>query len=204
MARPSRSPDRPASTPYALIGIVLAVLLLGTGAFLWMTGADPGRAVIGGPFSLTSGDGKTVSDRDFRGKYMLIYFGYTFCPDVCPTSLNTMAEALDRLGPLGERVQPIFITVDPKRDDPAAVKQYAAAFGPRMIGLTGTEEQIGAVARAFRVYYRENRTGTGPNDYSMDHSSILYLMGPDGRFIAPIRAEQTPDAIAAVLRQRLS
>lgn len=204
MARPSRPPDRPASPPYALIGIVLAMLLLGTGAFLWMTGADPGRAMIGGPFSLTSGDGKTVSDRDFRGKYMLIYFGYTFCPDVCPTSLNTMAEALDRLGPLGEKVQPIFITVDPKRDDPAAVKQYAAAFGPRMLGLTGTEEQIGAIARAFRVYYRENRTGPGPNDYSMDHSSILYLMGPDGRFIAPIRAEQTPDAIAAVLRQRLS
>lgn len=204
MARPSRSPDNPSGPPYALIGIVLAMLLLGTGAFLWMTGADPGRAMIGGPFTLTSGDGKTVSDRDFRGKFMLIYFGYSFCPDVCPTSLNTMAEALDRLGPLAEKVQPIFITVDPRRDDQAAVKQYAAAFGPRMIGLTGTEEQIGAIARAFRVYYRENRTGPGPNDYSMDHSSILYLMGPDGRFIAPIRAEQTPDAIAAVLRQRLS
>ncbi len=204
MSRSPTPPDRSAATPYALIGIALAALLLATGAFLWFTGANPAKSIIGGPFTLVSGDGKPVSDTDFRGRYMLIYFGYSFCPDVCPTSLNTVAEALDRIGPLAEKVQPIFITIDPKRDNQEAVKQYAAAFGTRMIGLTGTEEQIGAVARAFRVYYREHRTGPGPNDYSMDHSSILYLMGPDGRFITPIRAEQPPEDLAAVLRRLVS
>jgi protein SCO1/2 len=190
---------RPSATPYVLIGVLLAALLLGTGAYLWITGINPAKSVIGGPFSLVTGDGKAVTDRDFRGKFMLIYFGFTFCPDVCPTSLNTMAEALDRLGAKAARVQPLFITVDPKRDDPAAVRQYAAAFGPAMIGLTGTPAQVEAVARAYRVYFRENRTGPGANDYTVDHSSMLYLMGPDGTFVAPIRAEQPPEAIAAAL-----
>lgn len=190
--------------PYALVGIALAALLIATGAFLWFTGANPGRSVIGGPFNLVSGDGKAVTDRDFRGKYLLIYFGYTFCPDVCPTSLNTVAEALDRLGAKSDRIQPVFITIDPKRDNQEAVKQYAAAFGPRMLGLTGTQEQIDAVAKAYRVYYREHRTGPGPNDYSMDHSSILYLMSPDGTFISPIRAEQPAETIAATLNRLVS
>lgn len=198
MAKPTNT------VPYAIVGVVLAALLIVTGAFLWFTSATPGRSVVGGPFTLVTGDGRTVTDRDFRGRYMLVYFGYTFCPDVCPTSLNTVAEALDRVGTLADRIQPLFITVDPKRDDQEAVRQYAAAFGSRMIGLTGTEEQVGAAARAYRVYYREHRTGPGPNDYSMDHSSILYLMGPDGRFITPIRAEQPPDDIAAVLRRLVS
>lgn len=190
---------KPSATPYVVIGAVLAALLLGTGGYLWMTGINPAKSVIGGPFSLVTGDGRAVTDRDFRGKFMLIYFGFTLCPDVCPTSLNTVAEALDKLGPKAARVQPMFITVDPKRDDQAAVRQYAAAFGPAMIGLTGTQAQVEGAARAYRVYFRENRTGPGPNDYSMDHSSILYLMGPDGAFVAPIRAGQSPEAIAAAL-----
>ncbi len=198
MAQPTNA------VPYAIVGVVLAALLIATGAFLWITNATPGRSVVGGPFTLVAGDGRTVTDRDFRGRYMLVYFGYTFCPDVCPTSLNTVAEALDRIGPLADRIQPLFVTVDPKRDDKDAVRQYAAAFGTRVIGLTGTEEQVSAAARAYRVYYREHRTGPGPNDYSMDHSSILYLMGPDGRFITPIRAEQPPEDIAAVLRRLVS
>ena len=160
-----------------------------------------GEATVGGPFTLTDHKGRRVTEQEWRGKYMLIYFGYTFCPDVCPTSLNTLSDALDRLGPLANRIQPLFITVDPKRDDQEAVARYAAAVGTRITGLTGTQEQIDAAAKAYRVYYREHRTGTGPNDYSMDHSSILYLMGPDGSFIAPIRAEQPPEDIANTLRK---
>jgi protein SCO1/2 len=183
---------------YAVVGVALAALLFGAGAFVWM-GGGAGQAGVGGPFQLVDGDGRAVSDRDFRGKYLLIYFGYTFCPDVCPTSLNTVSDALDRLGAKADRVQPLFVTVDPKRDTPAVVKQYATAFGPRFVGLTGTQAQTDAAARAYRVYFREHRTGPGPDDYSMDHSSMLYLVGPDGAFLAPVRAEQPPQEMAAAL-----
>jgi protein SCO1 len=180
---------RPPSLIYGIIGLLVAVLLLATGSFLWLSGSGT-ASLVGGPFVLEDGNGKPVTDRDFRGKYMLVYFGYTFCPDVCPTTLNEVTDALDRLGPKAARLQPIFITIDPKRDTPAVVKQYTAAFTPHLLGLTGTPEQIADVAKSYRVYYAENRTGPGPNDYSMDHSSILYLMGPDGKFIAPIRADE--------------
>ena len=194
---------RPPSYIYGVVGLVVAVLLLGTGAFLWL-GRGGTASLIGGPFSLEDGNGRQVTDRDFRGKYMLIYFGYTFCPDVCPTTLTDMADALDRLGPKADRLQPLFITIDPKRDTPAVVKQYAAAFSPRLIGLTGSPEQIAQVANAYRVYYAEHRTGPGPGDYTMDHSSILYLMGPDGRFIAPIRADETAADMAADIAKSMS
>ncbi|HXT78764.1 MAG TPA: SCO family protein [Acetobacteraceae bacterium] len=190
---------------YLVIGVLVAFLLLGTGGFLWMsTGHGDRITSLGGPFQLEDGNGKTVTDRDFRGKYTLVYFGYTFCPDVCPTTLNAVADAMDRLGSKAAKVQPLFITVDPKRDTPAVVKEYAAAFGPKIEGLTGTPEQIAAVAKEYRVYYQEHRTGPGPNDYSMDHSSILYLMGPDGRFVAPIRADQSGEQMAAALAKWIS
>lgn len=191
-------------TLYAITGLLVAVLLIGVGAYLFLSGAPPGGLTVGGPFALVDGDGKPVTDRTWRGQYTLVYFGYTFCPDVCPATLNNVADALDKLGPKADRLQPLFITVDPKRDTPAVVKQYAAAFGPRMIGLTGTAEQIAAAAKAYRVYYAEHRTGTGPDDYSMDHSSVLYLMGPDGRFIAPVRADQSGPEIAAALAKLMS
>ncbi|HLY89548.1 MAG TPA: SCO family protein [Acetobacteraceae bacterium] len=188
---------------YGIIGLVVAVLIMGTGAFFWLSGGGS-ASLVGGPFTLEDGAGKQVSDRDFRGKYMLVYFGYTFCPDVCPTTLNEVADALDHLGTKANDLQPIFITVDPKRDTPAVVKQYTAAFSPKLIGLTGTPEQIAAVAQAYRVYYAEHRTGPGPNDYSMDHSSILYLMGPDGKFIAPVRADESGKDMAADLSKLMS
>ena len=166
----------------------MALLLLGTGSVLWLSGTNPVKSMVGGPFALVDGDGRTVTDRDFRGKYMLVYFGYTFCPDVCPTSLNTVSDALDRLGPKADKIQALFISVDPARDTPQVVKQYAAAFGPRIKGLTGSPAQIEIAGKAYRVYYKEHRTGTGPGDYTMDHSSVLYLMGPDGAFISPVRA----------------
>jgi protein SCO1/2 len=191
-------------TVYAIIGLLLAVLLLAAGAYLFLSGSQPAALTVGGPFSLIDGDGKPVTDQTWRGKYMLVYFGYTYCPDVCPTTLTSVAAALDKLGPKADQIQPLFITVDPKRDTPAVVKQYAAAFTPRLIGLTGTPEQIAAAAKEYRVYYAEHRTGPGPDDYSMDHSSVLYLMGPDGRFIAPVRADQDGPEIAAALTKLMS
>jgi protein SCO1 len=126
-----------------------------------------------------------------------VYFGYTYCPDVCPTTLNAVASALDKLGPKAGELRPIFITVDPHRDTPAVMKQYTAAFSPALIGLTGTPDEIARVAKEYRVYYAKDVTGPGPDDYSMDHSSIIYLMGPDGRFIAPIRADESGGEMAA-------
>ena len=189
---------------YGILGLVMAVLLIGAGGVIWLTGGSPPGVTVGGPFALTNGDGKTVTDQDFRGKYMLIYFGYTFCPDICPTTLSAVADAMDKLGAKADRLQPLFITVDPKRDSPAVVKQFAAAFGPRVQGLTGSAAQIATVAREYRVYYAEHRTGPGPDDYTMDHSSVLYLMGPNGRFIAPIRADMTADQMAAALAKLIS
>jgi protein SCO1/2 len=187
---------------YATMGLLLVVLLAGAGGFLWLSGRGGDNPIsIGGPFTLEDGTGKPVTDRDFRGKYMLVYFGYTFCPDVCPTTLNAVADAMDKLGAASARLQPVFITVDPKRDTPPVVKQYAAAFGPAILGLTGTPEQIAQAAKEYRVYYAEHRTGPGPNDYAMDHSSVLYLMGPDGAFVAPVRADQSGDEIAANLKK---
>jgi protein SCO1/2 len=192
------------NTIYAVIGLLVAAMLLASGAYLFLSGAQPAAMTVGGPFSLVDGDGKPVTDQTWRGKYMLVYFGYTFCPDVCPTTLSSVADALDKLGAKADRIQTLFITVDPKRDTPAVVKQYAGAFGSRIIGLTGSPEQIAAAAKAYRVYYAEHRTGSGPEDYSMDHSSVLYLMGPDGRFIQPLRADQTAPEMAAVLAKLVS
>jgi protein SCO1/2 len=202
---PKRPPAKAGSGPpvYAIIGLLIALLLLGTGGFLWLNG-EAGGPVVGGPFTLENADGQTVTDRDFRGKYMLVYFGYTYCPDVCPTTLNAVADALDKLGNKADRLQPLFVTVDPRRDTPAVMKQYTAAFTPRLEGLTGTPAEIAAAAKEYHVYYAEHRTGPGPNDYSMDHSSILYLMAPDGRFIAPIRADETGAEMAADLNKLMS
>jgi protein SCO1/2 len=184
---------------YTIVGLLVAVMLLAAGAYLFLSGSQPAGLTVGGPFALVDGDGRPVTDKTWQGKYMLVYFGYTYCPDVCPTTLTAVADALDKLGAKADRIQPLFITVDPKRDNPAVVKQYAAAFGPRFVGLTGTAEQIAAAAKAYRVYYAEHRTGPGPDDYSMDHSSVLYLMGLDGKFIAPLRADQSGTEMAAAL-----
>jgi protein SCO1/2 len=188
----------------AIAGIVVAVLLLGGAFALLLTGHGGDGPTVGGPFALVDGDGRPVTDQTFRGKFMLVYFGYTFCPDVCPTTLNEVADAMDKLGPQAARVQPLFITVDPRRDTPSVIKQYAASFGPRLIGLTGTPRAVEKAAREYRVYYAEHRTGPGPNDYSVDHSSILYLMGPDGRFLTPIPADETATQIADTIRKAIS
>ncbi len=159
-------------------------------------------ASVGGPFRLTDHTGKAVTDADYRGKYLLIYFGYTFCPDVCPTELSTMAGALDALGPAAERVQPLFVTVDPERDTVAHLAEYVPLFHPRLIGLTGTPEQIRDVARAYRVYAAKSPGSAGDN-YLMDHSGFVYLMGPDGKFVAVFPGAAGPEKMAGDIRKRI-
>lgn len=182
-------------------GAIVALCLMGVGALFWLTQRPNAALGVGGAFNLVDGDGRLVTEKTFHGKYMLVFFGYTFCPDVCPTTLNQVAEAMESLGGQAGRIVPVFITVDPKRDTPEVVKIFTAAFSPHLVGLTGNAEQIGQVARAFRVYYAERRTGTSTDDYTLDHSSILYLMGPDGRFIAPVRADGSGEQIADDLRR---
>lgn len=166
--------------------------------------AGSGIPSIGGPFTLVDQDGRQVTEADFRGRFMLIYFGYTYCPDACPTTLTAMADAVRLLGADGPKVVPIFITVDPQRDTPDHLKMYVGYFDPRMVGLTGSAEQVAAAAKAFRVYYAKVEDKEAPADsdaYAMDHTSILYLMGPDGRFLANFGHGATPDQIARKIKE---
>ena len=162
----------------------------------------PAGLALGGPFALVDETGKAVTEQDFAGRWMLVYFGFTYCPDVCPTELGTMAAAVDALGPAGEQVVPVFITIDPARDTPAALADYVARFHPRMRGLTGTPEQIAEVARRYRVYYAKARRAD-LGDYLMDHSSFIYLVGPDGRVRSLFRPETSPEAMAATIAGQL-
>lgn len=161
-------------------------------------------AKLGGPFTLTDQDGRAVKDSDFAGKYRMIYFGYTFCPDVCPMGMQRLTQGyrlLEKADPAAAaKLQPIFISVDPERDTPAALKQFVGNFHPRLIGLTGTPDQIAAVAKSYAVYYSKSGK-TGGRDYLMDHSDVTYLMGPDGAPIALVPQDGTPQAIEAVLAQ---
>lgn len=159
-----------------------------------------GVALVGGPFSLTDQHGKTRTDREFRGKYLLVFFGYTNCPDVCPTGLQDMSEALDALGPDAKMVQPIFITIDPARDRPALLKNYAANFHPRLVALTGTTGAIADTAKAYRVYYAKSGEKSGDN-YLMSHSAFIYLMGPDGKYLTRFSYNTSPKSMAMGIRK---
>lgn len=163
-------------------------------------------AKIGGPFALVDQNGRQVRDSDFAGKYRIVYFGFASCPDVCPTDLAQLGQALRKLESedpkLAAKVQPLFITVDPERDTPAVLKEYLASFHPRLIGLTGTPRQIADAAKHYAVYYTKEPTPDG--SYTMNHSRILFLMGPDGAPIAMLPDDQGADAIAADLRRWVS
>jgi protein SCO1 len=153
-------------------------------------------------FALVDQDGRAVSDATYRGKWLLVYFGYTHCPDACPTVLNDMAEALDGLGDSRARVQPLFITVDPQRDTPAVLKGYTAAFQADIVGLTGSSDQIAQAAKNFRIHYEREAAASG--DYAMAHSSVIYLMDPTGRLVTRFSDTAAPDAIRTALRRALS
>jgi protein SCO1/2 len=161
-----------------------------------------GTASIGAPFTLIDQDGHKRRSADFAGRYMLIYFGYAHCPDVCPTTLALMADALAKAGPEASRIVPIFITIDPERDTPAVLKPYVRSFGPRFVGLTGDLKTIIKTAADYRVYVRKHPLENG--DYGLDHSSVIYLMGPDGKFVAYWDDTAIgPGQLAAELRARL-
>lgn len=161
-----------------------------------------GRVPVGGPFELTDQTGHRRTDADFRGKLVVLYFGYTSCPDVCPTELQSISLALDQLGAAAEAVQPLFITVDPERDTPARLASFVAAFHPRLIGLTGSPAEIRKTAIAYRTFFAKSSIAT-PGDYSVDHSGFIYLVGKDGRYLGFLPPGLPPDAIADAIRTRL-
>jgi protein SCO1/2 len=197
----------------ALLGVVSGVGLIAYRQISSVATVQPmpGSATapeVGGAFKLIDHTGRTVTDQEFRGEHMLIYFGYTFCPDVCPTTLLAVSQALDILGPLADQVRPILITVDPERDDRAVLATYVSHFHPRLVGLTGSPERIAEAAKAYRVYYAkaqipEDQGGGGADDYLMDHSGFLYLMDREGRLGALLSHNSGPDEIAAKIRELL-
>jgi cytochrome oxidase Cu insertion factor (SCO1/SenC/PrrC family) len=179
----------------ALAGAFVLIGLAAVAMLPQMAARHTDQITIGGPFNLIDGHGKTVSNTDFRGKYMLVYFGYTHCPDACPTMLSDMASAIDKL-PAADRAKlvPIFITVDPDRDTPSMIGDYAGAFGPSFVGLTGSQAEITKAEDAYHVYARKHPLKNG--DYAMDHSSILYVMGPDGVYRGVIEDNTKPSVMA--------
>ena len=186
---------------FAAAVLLLAAVIGGMALINRGPAGGSGEALVGGPFRLTNHLGQTVTDADFRGKYMLVFFGFTFCPDICPTELQVMTHALETMGTSGARITPVFVTIDPERDTPDVMKAYVENFGPKLVGLTGTPEQIASVAKAYRVYYKKSGESA---DYLMDHSSIIYLMGPDGRFVKHFTYTTDARALAEGLTQAMA
>ncbi|MCA3554137.1 SCO family protein [Aestuariivirga sp.] len=194
--------------PVLIFAALVLLAALGLGSFALMSGRlhgpqSSGAALVGGPFSLLDQDGRRVTEKDFRGKYMLVFFGYTYCPDVCPTELQVMTAALDQLGRDADRIQPVFVSIDPARDTPEVLKAYVASFSPRLMGLTGTPGEIAVIARAYRVFYAKASNSSSSTDYLMDHSSIIYLMGPDGSFVRHMAYTTDATKLAADLKDAL-
>ena len=181
----------------------LAGLAIFLGVFLFATGnlgtGGPGVSAIGGPFALVDQNGKPITDQDFKGKPLLIFFGYTHCPDVCPTTLFELSEMMRALGKDADKTNALFVTVDPERDTSAAMKDYLSSFDPHLHGATGDRKAIDAVEKAYRVYSKKVPTKDG--DYSMDHTALVYLMDKQGRFVAPFSLQRSPQAAAEDLRK---
>jgi len=188
-----------------LLGGAVAYLLTAPSTTVTRLPSQAGSSTpeIGGAFELLDQSGETRTQADFAGRHMLVYFGYTYCPDVCPTSLSIMSQALDLLeaetGSLEDRVVPLFVTVDPARDDVSAMAAYAGHFHPRLVALTGSDEQIAAAAKAYRVYYRKAEDPSA-SEYLMDHSSFIYLMGPDGTYVSHFAHNASPQEVAEGLK----
>ncbi len=163
--------------------------------------SESGTPSIGGSFALIDQAGKQRQDTDFRGKYMLVYFGYSYCPDICPAALSAITESLNQLGTKAEQVQPIFITLDPERDNVAQLATYTQNFHPRLVALTGSADQIKQATTAYRVYATKAASDGTTTEYLLDHSSIIYLMDRQGRFVAHFNHATPPAEISAKLRQ---
>jgi protein SCO1/2 len=186
-----------------LLGALAALVLL-----LTVDAGPPriegsGKALIGGPFALIDQNGKTVTDRDFAGRYTLVFFGFTHCPDICPAELQVMTAALDQLGDKADKVVPIFITLDPERDTPQIVGDYVRNFSPRLVGLTGSAEAVAGAARAYRVIYAKVEDPSSANGYSVDHSALVYLMGPNGDYLEHFAYGTSAATMAETLRRYL-
>jgi protein SCO1/2 len=196
-----------------LLTVIVAGFLIGAlsgAALLVVTNSGPapmvqtsGKALIGGPFTLVDQAGKTVTDQDFRGRYMLVFFGFTHCPDICPAELQVMSAALDELGPKADQVVPVFITLDPERDTQAAMAAYVKNFSPRFVGLTGSPEAIAAAAKGYRVAYSKFQQDKSTSDYSIDHSALVYLMGKDGEYITHFAYGTPASKMTETLRRYL-
>jgi len=161
------------------------------------------REPIGGPFALVDHNGTPRTEKDFRGKLLVVYFGFTYCPDICPTDLQNIGLALDKLGPLADRVQPLFVTLDPARDTAEHLKDYVPLFHPRLIALTGDAAAVKQAADAYRVYYKRLPTEKG-TDYTIDHTAFVYLVGPDGKYLGFLPPGTDADRLAAAIRPQLA
>ena len=197
-------------TTFILIAVAFAV-----GAALTLDGvmrrpvsrpeaATTGKAAIGGPFTLVATNGQTVSDQTYRGKWLLIFFGYTFCPDICPTTLANISVALKTLGSEASNLQPLFITIDPERDTAKVLADYLTSFDPRVIGLTGAKSQIDNVIKEYHVYVERQEHAGGDEDYLVSHSGYIYLMDPRGQFVNVIPGSVPGEQIAAWLRKQMA
>jgi protein SCO1 len=196
--------DRTAARPLVIVAAFATSLLVGLLVVLWAMGGVRGvtaPAAIGGPFQLTDQAGATVTEKDLQGRPTLIFFGFTHCPDVCPTSLFEISEILRAMGQDANKVNAWFISVDPERDNAAAMKDYLSSFDPHLKGLTGDPAAVQKVITAYRVYAKKVPLKDG--DYTMDHTALIYLMDRDGRFVSPFNVNRKPDEAAADLKRYL-
>lgn len=187
---------------------LVSLLIGGAVALTVLTGPSrqsvvTGKAAIGGAFALTDHTGRRVTEKDFAGKPMLVYFGFTHCPDICPSGLQVISAALDKLGPDAEKVTPLFITVDPERDTAAALAEYVTSFHPRIVGLTGTPDEIKDAAKAYRVYYKKVEDPGSAGQYTVDHTSFMYLMDKNGEFAQHFPHSVAIDTLAGAIAKQL-
>jgi protein SCO1 len=191
----------------AIFGLLTLMAAMAIGAYALMStkalDASKGVALVGGPFTMLNHKGETVTDKTYRGHPMLLFFGFTYCPDICPTELQVMAAALDDLGSDGSDIQPIFVSVDPERDTPEVMANYVSNFGPRFIGLTGSPAQVVDIANQYRVFYSKQDNPQDPKNYLMDHSSIIYLMDSRGKFLKHFTYSTDAKALAQGLKLAL-
>jgi protein SCO1 len=192
------------SRPLIIVAAFAASLVIGLAVTLWLLGgprAVTAASAIGGPFQLVDQSGQTVSEKSLQGKPTIIFFGFTHCPDVCPTALFEMSEILKAMGPDASRVNAFFVSVDPERDTPAVMKDYLSSFDPGLKGLTGSPEAVAEIVSGYRVYAKKVPLKDG--DYTMDHTALIYLMDRDGKFVAPFNIKRRPEEAAADLKRYL-
>lgn len=195
--------DRTKYLAAPIAAFLLGLIALGAAAY-WALTYEPRRqgvANVGGPFTLVAGDGRTVTERDFKGAPFLVFFGFTHCPDICPTKLQEMSEVFSKLGRNGAKVRALFITVDPERDTPEVMKSYVGSFDNRIIGLTGSREEVEKVAKAYRAFARKVPLKDG--DYTMEHTSLVYLMNRDGLFVGSLNLDKPPEEAAKEIAREL-